>query len=112
MIGYNIFNFKLNRWTKDPSASLYGIPVRLTLERAKHICACIVQRCGGDWEVREVDFTQSPPMPAGYIPLQVSRIALGPSDNTPVINNHTCPTCRNDRCNKNERSCWKCGNEL
>lgn len=29
-----------------------------------------------------------------------------------AINNHVCPTCKNDRCSKSERSCWKCGNAL
>jgi hypothetical protein len=28
------------------------------------------------------------------------------------INDHTCPTCKNDRCSKTEKSCWKCGNSL
>ncbi len=32
--------------------------------------------------------------------------------NAPAINNHTCPTCRNDRCSKTEKSCWKCGSKL
>lgn len=29
-----------------------------------------------------------------------------------VINNHTCPTCKNTRCNKTEKSCWRCGSKL
>jgi hypothetical protein len=29
------------------------------------------------------------------------------------INDHVCPTCRNDRCSKNtETHCWRCGNKL
>jgi uncharacterized paraquat-inducible protein A len=31
---------------------------------------------------------------------------------TTPINNHVCPSCRNDRVNKSEKSCWKCGNPL
>jgi hypothetical protein len=30
---------------------------------------------------------------------------------TPV-NNYVCKTCGNNRCSKNEKSCWKCGNIL
>lgn len=30
----------------------------------------------------------------------------------PVINNHICPSCHNDKCSKNEKSCWKCGSKL
>ena len=29
-----------------------------------------------------------------------------------AINNHVCPTCKNERCNKAEKSCWLCGNLL
>lgn len=29
-----------------------------------------------------------------------------------VVNDHVCPSCGNDRCSKQERSCWKCGNRL
>ena len=29
-----------------------------------------------------------------------------------VINDHVCPTCKNDRCTKSEISCWKCGEKL
>lgn len=31
---------------------------------------------------------------------------------SPAINNHTCPTCQNNRCSKAERICWKCGGNL
>jgi hypothetical protein len=27
-------------------------------------------------------------------------------------NDYTCPTCKNDRCSKTEKSCWKCGSKL
>lgn len=27
----------------------------------------------------------------------------------PPINNYTCTSCHNDRCNTGEKSCWKCG---
>lgn len=29
-----------------------------------------------------------------------------------VINNHTCVVCGNNKCNKSERSCWKCGSTI
>ena len=31
---------------------------------------------------------------------------------TTVMNDHTCPSCGNDKCSKNEKSCWKCGSSL
>jgi hypothetical protein len=31
---------------------------------------------------------------------------------TPVINDHICPHCGNDRCSKSEVSCWICGGRL
>ena len=30
----------------------------------------------------------------------------------PAINNHTCPTCKNTRCNRAEGKCWWCGEAL
>ena len=38
----------------------------------------------------------------------VIRTAFAP---TP-INNHVCPSCKNDRCSIGEKSCWKCGGAL
>lgn len=29
-----------------------------------------------------------------------------------AINNHVCPTCKNNRVSKTENSCWSCGNKL
>lgn len=31
---------------------------------------------------------------------------------TVAVNNHICPSCKNDRCSKSEKSCWKCGGVL
>jgi hypothetical protein len=36
----------------------------------------------------------------------------GPIAAMTAINDHTCPTCKNDRCSRNERTCWRCGNKL
>lgn len=30
----------------------------------------------------------------------------------PAVNNYTCPTCKNNRCNISEKLCWRCGNKL
>lgn len=35
-----------------------------------------------------------------------------PKTSSMAINDHTCPTCKNNRCSKTEKSCWKCGNKL
>lgn len=29
-----------------------------------------------------------------------------------AINDHVCPTCKNDRCSRSEKNCWKCGGVL
>jgi hypothetical protein len=42
----------------------------------------------------------------------VPPVVIPVSSNGPVINDHTCPTCRNDRCSKSEKTCWKCGYAL
>lgn len=41
---------------------------------------------------------------------ETSSIAnTAPSD---MINDHICPSCKNNRCNKSEKTCWRCGNSL
>jgi len=39
-------------------------------------------------------------------------VKRNPSTTEPLINNATCPHCKNERCNRIEKSCWKCGGEL
>lgn len=31
---------------------------------------------------------------------------------TVAVNDHTCPTCKNHRCSRSEKICWKCGYAL
>jgi len=42
----------------------------------------------------------------------VADIVLTGTTSSTAINNHTCPTCQNDRCNKSEKTCWRCGGKL
>jgi hypothetical protein len=42
------------------------------------------------------------------IPLQVSNLG----QLIPPTNDHVCPLCRNTRCSKTEKSCWRCGADL
>lgn len=49
--------------------------------------------------------------------VQASALSIAtPSAPKPVaavtINNHTCPTCGNTACSRNEKKCWRCGNPL
>ncbi len=30
----------------------------------------------------------------------------------PVVNDYTCPTCKNTKCSSTETKCWLCGNQL
>ena len=52
-----------------------------------------------EWGLYEEDFTLIQDQPA-----------ITSSNGT--INNHICPTCGNNRCNSEEKACWKCGNLL
>lgn len=33
-------------------------------------------------------------------------------DSSVPINDHICPSCKNDKCSKTEVTCWKCGGKL
>jgi hypothetical protein len=39
----------------------------------------------------------------------VNGVAVDP---TIAVNDHTCPTCGNNRCSKSEKTCWRCGGVL
>lgn len=69
----------------------------------------------GDFEVRE-RHPDGTPGAAVYRP-QASEHSIIPTSSdvgapTIAINNHTCPSCKNDRCSKSEKTCWKCGGKL
>lgn len=51
----------------------------------------------------------------GYGRVFVTNTTHPPSSvnaNSVAVNDHTCPSCRNDKCSKTEKSCWKCGGDL
>lgn len=39
-------------------------------------------------------------------------VAIVCDPNAPAVNDHVCPTCKNTRCSKTEKTCWRCGNNL
>jgi hypothetical protein len=42
--------------------------------------------------------------------MPINQALVGPTE--PAINDHTCPSCGNNKVSKNEKSCWSCGNPL
>lgn len=44
-------------------------------------------------------------------PLKGNQKAAVTKASTPAkaINDYVCPACKNDKCSKTEKSCWKCG---
>ena len=44
--------------------------------------------------------------------LNQPAIITVPSAGSAAINNHTCPSCGNNRCSTSEKSCWLCGGKL
>src|SRR5271165_2392511 len=45
---------------------------------------------------------------AGFFQYLLWTIPL-PASCKAAKNDHVCPSCKNDRCSKTEKSCWKCG---
>lgn len=73
---------------------------------------------GIGWSVnrfREVATTGTPTWKIKYTKVPDGELyppmyAAAPMDTTqPAVNNYTCASCHNDRCNTQEKSCWKCG---
>lgn len=44
--------------------------------------------------------------------LEKKSIISNTSNPSAAINDHVCPTCKNNRCSKTEKKCWLCGNPL
>jgi hypothetical protein len=44
--------------------------------------------------------------------VEVTNDCAGVHKQTIAMNDHTCPSCGNDKCSKAEKSCWKCGATL
>ena len=57
---------------------------------------------GGEFYWREINMIQ-----VGEVKTPTST-----DPSVPAINDHSCPSCGNDRCSKSERTCWKCGGKL
>lgn len=41
--------------------------------------------------------------------VQLQFVAIKTNTSSAVVNDHICVSCGNDRCSKNEKSCWRCG---
>ncbi len=80
-----------------------------------------------EWQIVEdyisylYDEGQIEKVPTGYEPTDLflwpedleSEISTSPNVNLSVaVNDYVCPTCKNDRCSKREKICWRCGHNL
>src|SRR5258708_33012756 len=104
-MSYNLWIKAANRWTSEPYYdSINGIgqdpndPIPLTLE------------CAKDWMIRLTGFDTDP---TGYfeirpLPSQATTLSTIPVATVQLTNDHTCPTCKNTRVSKLEKSCWLC----
>lgn len=50
--------------------------------------------------------------PDNFIILGDNIPVVQSTDSTVAVNDYICPTCRNNRCSRSEKTCWKCGNQL
>lgn len=76
----------------------------LTLSQARDWCEKLTKQYGANYsyEVKDV-YTKQIVLFHKFSDLGANKAA---------VNDHVCPTCRNDRCSKIEKTCWKCGSPL
>lgn len=104
---WNVWHIKAKRFTNGVWAGIQQDeekPFKLTLEQATAWCNQLNQVKGNGpatFEVHAFDDSSSD---------QRFSTDLGLNANVAVINDHVCPACKNDKCSKTEKSCWKCGN--
>ena len=103
---YNIWNKTANRWIIDTYKGQYqhaDNPFPLTWQEATDWFNTLPKHLQSTFEVR----------PMNSLPSTIAGINLGINAGTmPAINDHICPSCKNDRVSKSEASCWKCGGKL
>lgn len=75
--------------------------VYATKEDAEDYCNRNCNNIHWNFEIQEIDDAEQP--------IIVKSISSGV---TPAINDHVCPLCKNNRCSKTEKECWRCGNPL
>ncbi len=103
---YSVWRINSKRWTnsfngargqyQDPTN-----PFQLTKAEAEEWASRLNSSLSFiDYEVRPLD-------PKFTVSVSFSNAA----SNTigPAINDYTCPGCKNDKCSRSEKSCWKCG---
>lgn len=107
---YNIWYITHNRWVRDTFITVHQdpcSPLKLSLEDAKNwhrefgdLTAFVIRELLADG-ITGGEFYQEE---AVDVPIHNSTAT--------AVNDHVCPTCQNDRCNKQEKFCWKCGSTL
>lgn len=98
---YFLWSNKFNRWTNLSFYSgikicNYGAPIPLSLENVTIIL---------DY------FNSNAPFKFDQWIIKIYPESKDVNVNQ-IINDHTCPSCKNDRCSRSEKSCWKCGEKL
>lgn len=117
-IYWNVWHIKAKRWTNGCWAGIQqneDYPFKLTLEQATAWCdqlnklgIATFQLCPAIFEVQVLDDFSWGDL--SWDDLRNQPTDLGLNANVTVINDHVCPSCKNDKCSKAEKSCWKCGN--
>lgn len=90
---YNVWYIKDSRWTNARSQDANN-PKKLSFEEANEWLTLYCSPTG--FEVREI----------------TCQAATSNDPSMSLPNNYICITCKNDRLNKTEKSCWSCGEKI
>jgi hypothetical protein len=117
-----LFKIKLNGIVYSVLAQTIPVPgMTPSQERSECVQFLIDEAFAGRLEFDRSGLSQDPEMwlPTNKVPYEVvGDIVMGSvtskvkSEPAVAVNDHTCPTCKNNRCSRSEVNCWKCGNKL
>ena len=90
-----------------------GVCRLMTVEEQNEVLKAIIQNAWGPSPIQTfnqavTDYTGNPTFMGAARPSHTASPDPIPGQ---AINNHTC-ACGNTRCNKSEKTCWRCGNPL
>lgn len=107
---YNIWYTQYSRWVQDTFRTVRqnpGSPLKLSLEDAKEW-----HRNFGDPIVFVIRELLADGITGGEFYNEEAVAVPIHNSTATAVNDHVCPICQNDRCNKQEKFCWKCGSTL
>ena len=110
---YYVWRVDKDRWVNDHGGRAMPLSyqdAQALLQRCRNLATCREDAyyVGATYEIRIINPDGTP---GTTLSDEVER-SLPQQTVVAAVNDCVCRTCRNDRCSKSEKTCWKCGGAL